>query len=343
MRALVKDAPGPGATATTLPDPIPRATDVLLRVEAASVCGTDREVYEWTTSAQAFGLSFPRVLGHEGVGTVLEVGRDVTSVRPGDRVALESHVACGACFPCRCGDGHDCAALDILGMHLDGVFAERVAVPESICVPVPESIPTEVGALLEPAGVAWHAIQRSSLLGAGGTVLVSGAGPVGLVIAQLSVLLGATTVVVVEPNPFRRSRAASLGVTALSPDDDVVAVCREATGRRGGVDVAFEASAASTAFATVFDAVRREGTVVTIGHPDAPVGIDVAAWINKKGVTWRGVFGRRLWDTWEALVPLVSSGRLDLSWLITHRLALAQLDEAVALLAGEASKVLLVP
>ena len=342
MRALVKEAPGPGATATTRPDPVPGPTDVLLRVEAASVCGTDREVHEWTPAAQAFGVSTPRVLGHEGVGTVLEVGREVTAVGPGDRVALESHVACGSCFSCRTGNGHHCGATAILGMHLDGVFAERVAVPERICVPVPDAIPTEVGALLEPAGVAWHAVQRSGMTGAGGTVLVTGAGPVGLVIAQLSVLLGATTVVVVEPNPFRRERAASLGVVALSPDDDVVAACRDLTAR-GGVDVAFEASAAAAAFPTIFEAVRREGTVVTVGHPAAPVGVDVAAWVNKKGVTLRGVFGRRLWDTWEAMVPLVASGRLDLSWLVTHRLGLEQLDEAVDLLAGEASKVLLVP
>jgi threonine 3-dehydrogenase len=342
VRALVKDTPGPGAAVTARPEPEAGPAGVLLQVEGASVCGTDREVHEWSTSARAFGLSTPRVLGHEGVGTVLEVGRDVTAVRPGDRVALESHVACGTCFSCRTGNGHHCAATAILGMHLDGVFAERVAVPERICVPLPDAIPTEIGALLEPAGVAWHAVARSGMSGAGGTALVTGAGPVGLVIAQLSVLLGATTVVVVEPNPFRRGRAAALGAVALSPEDDVVAACRELTGR-GGVDVAFEASAAPAAFPTLFEAVRREGTVVTVGHPAVPVEVDIAAWINKKGVTVRGVFGRRLWGTWEAMVPLVASGRLDLAHLITHRLGLEQFDEAMDLLAGEASKVVLVP
>jgi threonine 3-dehydrogenase len=146
----------------------------------------------------------------------------------------------------------------------------------------------------------------------------------------------------VEPNPFRRARAASLGAVTLSPDDDVVAACRD-LGGRGGVDVAFEASAAASAVPTLFEAVRREGTVVTVGHPGTTVAIDVAAWVNKKGVTLRGVFGRRLWDTWEAMVPLVASGRLDLTHLVTHRLGLEQFDEAVDLLAGDASKVLLVP
>lgn len=343
MRAMIKAAPGPGAELRTVADPTPGAGDVLLRVEAASVCGTDREMHEWTPSAQAFGLDVPVVLGHEGAGTVLDVGPDVRGVRVGDRVALESHLACGACYPCRTGDGHNCAAVGILGMHLDGVFAERVAVPERICVPLPDGIPTEVGALLEPAGVAWHAIRRSGMGGAGGTVLVSGAGPVGLVVAQLSVLLGASRVLVVEPNPYRRTLAERLGVTTVDPGEDVVDLCRSATGHRGGVDVAFEASAAPGVLTTLLEAVRREATVVTIGHPARPAEIDIAAHVNKKGVTLRGVFGRRLWDTWEAMVPLVSSGTLDLSWLITHRLGLEQLDEAVALLSGEACKVLLDP
>lgn len=343
MRAMVKSGPHAGAEARTVDTPTPGRGDVLLRVDAASVCGTDREMLAWTPSAAAFGLRFPVVTGHEAAGEVVEVGAEVAGVHVGDRVALESHLACGACYPCRTGDGHDCGDTAILGMHLDGVFAEYVAVPERLCVVLPDAVPTDVGALLEPAGVAWHALTRSGLTGAGGTVLVSGCGPVGLVIAQLSVLLGATTVIAVEPNPFRRSLAAGLGVTAIAPDDGVVERCRAATGHRGGVDVAFEVSAAPGVLPTLFDAVRREGTVVTIGHPAAPAEIDIAAHVNKKGVTLRGVFGRRLWDTWERMVPLVASGRLDLSWLVTHRMAFERLEEAVDLLSGEAAKILLTP
>lgn len=344
VRAMVKQGPEPGAEPRTVDDPTPGRDDVLLRVDAASVCGTDREMVEWTPSAEAFGLRFPVVMGHEAAGTVVDVGAEVTGVRVGDRVALESHLACGVCYPCRTGDGHNCAAMGILGMHLDGVFAEYVAVPQRLCVVLPDAVPTDVGALLEPAGVAWQAIERGELAGAGGTVLVSGCGPVGLVIAQLSVLLGATSVIATEPNPFRRELAASLGVTAVDPADaDVADLCRSATGHRGGVDVAFEVSAAPGVLPTLFEAVRREGTVVTIGHPAAPAEIDVAAHVNKKGVTLRGVFGRRLWDTWERMVPLVASGRLDLSWLITHRRRLEELGDAVDLLGGEAAKVLLEP
>ncbi|MCD2191924.1 alcohol dehydrogenase catalytic domain-containing protein [Actinomycetospora endophytica] len=340
---MVKPGPCPGVEVRAVDEPATGRDDVLLRIDAASVCGTDRELLEWTPSAAAFGLRFPVVMGHEAAGTVIETGPDVAGLRPGDRVALESHLACGVCHPCRTGDGHNCAALGILGMHLDGVFAERVAVPERLCYPLPDGIGPEVGALLEPAGVAWHAVDRSEKAVAGGTVLVSGCGPVGLVIVQLSLLLGATTVLAVEPNPYRRRLAASLGATAVAPDTDVVDLARTATGARGGVDVAFEVSAAPGVLPVLFEAVRREGTVVTIGHPADPAEIDIAAHVNKKGVTLRGVFGRRLWDTWEHMTALVSAGRLDLSWLITHRLPLEALPDAVELLGGDAAKILLLP
>jgi threonine 3-dehydrogenase len=340
---MVKGAAGPGAEARSVADPTPGRGEVVVRIEAASVCGTDREVVEWSPAAEAFGLRFPVVLGHEGAGPVVAVGPDVDGLREGDRVALESHLACGTCYPCRTGDGHECAATGILGMHLDGVFAEYVAVPANLCYPLPHGVDSEVGALLEPAGVAWHAIGRGAMAAAGGTVLVSGCGPVGLVVVQLSMLLGATTVIAVEPNPYRRGLAAALGATAVGPDADVVDLARTATGRRGGVDVAFEVSAAPGVLPTLFEAVRREGTVVTVGHPARPQEIDVAAHVNKKGVTLRGVFGRRLWDTWERMGPLVSSGRLDLSWLVTHRMGLDELPAAIDLLSGEAAKVLLLP
>lgn len=325
------------------PEPTPGPGDVLIDVAAASLCGTDREVYEWSSSAQAFGLNLPVVTGHEGSGTVVEVGRDVAGLRPGDRVALESHLACGTCFACRTGSAHTCERTGILGMHTDGVFAQRVAVPAGICVPLPEVLSLEVGALLESAGVAVHAIQRAGTGVAGQNVLVNGCGPVGLALIQIAVAMGAANVVAVEPNPYRRHHAEKLGARVLEPSDPVADVCRDIAGHRGGFDVAFEVSGVRGVLATLFASLRREATVVTIGHPGEAVAIDVAAYINKRGITLRGIFGRRLWDTWEQLILLVESGRLDLSWLITHRLPLTDADSAIELLSGDANKVLLVP
>src|SRR6201995_1023410 len=143
------------------PEPTVNPGEVLIDVAAASLCGTDREVYEWTPSAQAFNLDLPVATGHEGAGTVVEVGPAVTGLRVGDRVARESHLICGQCCPCRTGDAHTCERTRIIGMHIDGVFAEYMAAPQDICVKLPDHASLEVGALLEAAGVAVHAIQRS--------------------------------------------------------------------------------------------------------------------------------------------------------------------------------------
>jgi threonine 3-dehydrogenase len=344
MKAVVKNSAERGAEyVTDYPDPRPTDGHVVIEVAAASLCGTDREVYEWTPSAQAFNLNLPVAIGHEGAGTIVEVGPGVTGLRVGDRVALESHLICGQCFPCRTGDAHTCERTRIIGMHIDGVFAEYMAAPQDICVKLPDNASLEVGSLLEAAGVAVHAIQRAGYAVAGRAVLVSGGGPVGLVVAYLAQLMGASHVIVVEPNPYRRAQAQKIGALAMPPGDEVVERCRELTGRRGGFDVAFECSGAPAALPSLFDALRRESTLVTVGHPSRPTEIDIAAHINKKGITLRGIFGRRLWETWEQTMLLLDSGRLDLEWLITHRMPLGQIDEAVNLLTGEACKVLLLP
>ncbi|RRQ24987.1 L-threonine 3-dehydrogenase [Rhodococcus sp. Eu-32] len=344
MRAVMKTSAERGVDyVTDAPDPKASDGHVVIEVAAASLCGTDRELYEWTPSAQAFNLTPPVVLGHEGAGTVVEIGNGVIDLKIGDKVALESHLICGSCYSCRTGDAHECAKTRIIGMHIDGLFAEYMNVPQDICVKMPDGLSLESGALLEAAGVAVHAIQRASYSVAGRAVLVSGAGPVGLVVAHLSQLMGAAYVVVVEPNPYRRAQAAALGAIAISPQDNPVEKCLELTSRRGGFDVAFECSGAPVALGTLFQALRREATVVTVGHPSKPVDIDIAQYINKKGITLRGIFGRRLWETWEQSLLLLDSGRLELDWLITHRKKLSEIDEAIDLLTADACKVLLVP
>jgi threonine 3-dehydrogenase len=228
-------------------------------------------------------------------------------------------------------------------MHRDGVFAERVAVPEGICVPLPDSLSLETGALLESAGVAMHAVQRSGYAVAGQSVLINGSGPVGMVTAQIALAMGAAHVVVVEPNAFRRQQAEQLGAHVVHPDEDFVTLCRDLSGNRGGFDVAFEVSGVRGVLPKLFESLRREATLVTVGHPSEPAPIDVAAYINKKGITLRGIFGRRLWDTWEQLILLIESGRLNLDGLVTHRMPLESAEDAIELLTGDAGKVLLMP
>lgn len=345
MRAVLKSGPGKGLDyKDDYPTPgEPGPGEVLIDVAAASLCGTDREIVEDTPSAQAFNLATPVVVGHEGAGIVRAVGAGVTGLAPGDRVAVESHMWCGQCRACRMGNAHACPSTKIVGMHRDGLFAEQTLLPQEMCVKLPESIDLGVGALMESAGVAVHAVQRADYDVAGRAVLVNGCGPVGLVAGEISRVMGATVVIAADPNPFRRQQAADRGFTTIDPlADDVREVCRDLTAGNG-VDVAFEASGARGVLGPVMASLAIGGTAVTIGHPSQAPEIDVAATINKRGITLRGIYGRRLWQTWEQLVDLLASGRLELDWLVTHRFGLHDVTEAVELLTGDAGKVLLVP
>ena len=344
MRAIVKQTPTAGFDyRTDLDDPALGDDQVRLEVAAASICGSDRELVNYTATAEAFGLRFPVVLGHEFAGTVLETGSAVRGLRVGDRVALESHIACGHCYHCRAGEGHNCLNLRLLGLHVDGGFAERAVVVERACYELPDEVSLEVGALFEPAGVAMHALLRSGHTLAEESMIVAGGGPIGLVLAQLGQALGARQVVVVEPNPFRRAMAERLGAVALDPGDDVDGWCRSAAADRGGFDVGFDCTGAPGALDVVLSSLRREATAMCVGIPHAPFSFDITTYAIKRGLTLKGSFGRSLWATWDRLAALVLAGRLDLGGLVSHRLALSDFGEALALLEGEAAKVLLLP
>jgi threonine 3-dehydrogenase len=343
MKALLKEHPAPGARFTAdAPEPEAAADEVLVEVGATSICGTDVHLHEWSASARAFSPTLPLIFGHETAGTVVATGANVSRLRVGDRVAVETHVFCGACFPCRTGNAHACERMELFGLTRAGAFAQRFAVPERVCFVLPDEVELETAALFEPAGVAVRALERADGVG-GASVLVCGCGPIGLMLVELCHALGAARVIATEPNPAKRARAAALGAIALDPTTaDVANECRAAT-RRGGVDVAFEGSAAPGVLATMLDAIRPEGTAVTIGHPGEPTPIDVAAFINKKGIALRGVFGRRIWSSWETLVELVVSGRFALNAHIAHRLALDEFERGLELVAREPGKVVLVP
>jgi threonine 3-dehydrogenase len=346
MRAVLKTEAGPGLEySEQAPDPTPGDGEVVVQVEAASVCGSDLDLYEWTPMAQAMEPTLPLVVGHEVGGVVVAVGRGVGRVSVGDRVALESHIFCGACSACRRGDAHNCERLRVLGFTWNGGFADYTCVPESVCVRVPESVSAETAAVLEPFGVAVHALQRAGLEHvAGASVMVNGCGPIGIFILELASVLGACSLVGVEPNAYRRGLAERVGATLLDPRaGDVAAQCEALGLPGGGFDLAFEVSGARGMIGLLLEVVRREGIAVAVGHPGEPTSIDVARFITKKGVQLRGIFGRRVWDTWDLAMKLVDSGRVDPSWLVTHRLGFAEVEDAMELLRSEAGKVILRP
>lgn len=342
MQAVVKSRPEPGLDLVLdANEPSVGDADILVEVAATSLCGVDRHVHDWSSAGQAFVRSLPLVPGHETSGTIVAVGSAVTALRPGDRVALESHIVCGQCVDCRTGNPHLCTRQQILGLSRDGAFAERVAVPATSAFPVPPGVSFEEAALFEPAGVAVHALQRTGPV-VGKAVLVTGCGPIGLFLIELALLSGAATVIGVEVAAGRRALAERRGAVVIDPSVvEVAEEVRRLTPRRDGVDVAFEASGSPRALVWALNSVRVAGDVVTVGHP-GDVTIDVSRLINIRYLTLRGVFGRRLWDTWETLGALVGSGRFKLSGFISEVLPLADLPSAITRI-GDAGKVLVVP
>lgn len=341
MRAVIKSEPKPGFDfVDDYKKPVPGKLDVLVEIHSASLCGTDRELYEWTASGSAFGSRLPIVQGHEASGTVVEVGSAVSGFEVGDRVAFESHVVCDTCRECRMGLKEFCPNTKILGMHTEGVFAEFAAVPENACYPLPESISLECGALMESAGVATHALQRVDYATPGANVLVSGMGPIGLAIAVMSKQLGAKKVIATEPNEFRANFARDFGIEVMNPADGNP---KELFGIKNGFDLAFETSGAKPTMPMLFDTAATNGTILTIAHPGEAVPVEVAKYVNKRGITLKGIFGRQIWESWVLLADLQSEGIIDLNQFITHRVKLEDYTQAMDLLTGDACKVLFQP
>jgi threonine 3-dehydrogenase len=344
MRATVKTGPGPGCRFVT--DHAERALrpgELRVEVAAASVCGTDAAFYASGTAGGDLGMTFPRVMGHEVAGTVVEVGPHCRRWSVGTRVALETHWHCGECWFCRTGLAHNCADMEILGVTADGAFAERLVAPARSCFVLPDEIDLPDAALLESAGSAMHGVLRAGADLAGASVLVSGAGPVGLVATQIALALGARCVVTVEPSEHRRRMASDLGALAVGTGTWPVDVADPATRARGGFDLAVECSGALPALSTAVASVRREATVVSVGLVRGELPLAVTDTLITRGVTLRGSWGRSIWETWDRLAALVVAGKVDLGSLVTHRLPISGLPDALGLMAGEAGKVLLLP
>lgn len=344
MRAIVKRGAQPGSDfVTDFPEPTVADDEILLEVRAASVCGSDRAFYNWSPAAQGFKLNFPVVLGHEASGVVLEVGKAVIAFKVGDRVALDSHASCGSCYQCRTGKGHNCDHMRLLAADINGVFAERVSVPASMAFPIPDEMSFDVATLLEPAGVAWHAIERADKQIAGNVVVVSGCGPIGLLIIDFARMLGAAEVIGIEPNQFRRKLAEERGATVFAPGAEAQEYISERHNYRGGADLVFEVSGFAGAYPALFDLLRRNGTLISVGHAGEPVPVRISEWINKKEITLKGIYGRLLWSTWEDLALLIRTGKLDLEWLITDRIEMGELGPVIDMLSGESNKIIIYP
>jgi len=340
MQALVKPAAAPGMEMREMPVPAIGATDVLVAVETASVCGTDLHIYHWDEWAQA-RIKPPYIPGHEFSGTVAAVGDLVTGVQVGDFVSAEMHVACGHCLQCRSGQAHVCQFVKILGVDADGAFADYVRIPASNIWKLDPRIPRDFGSLYDPFGNAVHTVLSGAI--AGQTVAVTGCGPIGLFSIAVAKACGASHIIAIEPNAKRRELARQMGAhTLLDPsNDNVEARVLEATAGNG-VDVMLEMSGHPAAIRQGFRILRMGGRASLLGIPAKPVELDLANAVIFKGATVHGINGRKMYETWFQMEALLRDSGIDLSPVITHRLPLAQFDEAMHLLeSGEASKILL--
>jgi threonine 3-dehydrogenase len=329
MKAVVKTSAADGAEGTEIRDcpvPVPGPDEVLIRVAAAAICGTDKHIYHWDPSIRD-SVTLPRIYGHEFCGFIEQLGERAhrENIAVGDYVSAEMHVVCGECQQCRGGNGHICARTRILGLHEDGAFAEFVKVPASNVIKLDRRIPPRVGAFLDALGNAVHTTQVIDL--AGKSVLISGFGPIGAMAAAIAEHSGASVVIVtdVSDHSLETARRWAAGRnfgnlhefnTKLTPPADVKAAVLALTGGNG-VDVVLEMSGAPAAINLSLELVAMGGFLSLLGLPAGhSVTIDdYAKNIIFKGVTLQGIIGRRMYSTWQRMLALLHSG-LDVEWVV---------------------------
>lgn len=346
MKAIMKVKPDPGIIIRDVDIPEPKSTDILVKVKVTSICGSDLHLYFWDEQAIRWKSPLPMIIGHEFSGDVIGAGEHVHSVRVGDRVSADSHIPCQECYLCRTGRMHICKDMLIYGLQTpQGSFAEYATLPESIAYKLPDNVSYEEGALFEPFGVAMHAMERAQTQ-PGDTVVILGAGPIGLFCLQLARILGATPLIVSEIKEMRLKMARSFDTADVVVDatkEDVVERVMDITDNRGA-DVVIEASGSNVTVKQAFDMLGKNGKIVLMGLPTRPTEIETTSQITYKEANVLGTTGRVMYATWERMSKLVQHKRVDLMKVVTHRLPLEKADEGFQLtIEGKAGKVLLIP
>ena len=344
MKALIKTAPKPGLTIEQRPDPTPDRTEVVVRVKATSLCGTDAHIYNWDDWAST-RIHLPRIIGHEMCGEVVAVGQEVSSVVVGDYVAAESHITCGHCFQCRTGQAHVCRQYRILGVDVDGSFAEYIKLPERLLWKTSRELPPDLACVQEPLGNAVYAALIEDL--AGRSVLISGCGPTGLLAVAVAKVSGASPIIASDMSDYRLGLAKQLGadhtLNAKADPPEVMASAILDLTDGDGVDAALEMSGNPAALHQAFRSVKNGGRVSLFGIPTGPVSFDLPNEIIFKGIRVYGVTGRRLFDTWYRLARLFKAG-LDIRPVVTHTFPMTDFDKGFELIkSGQCGKVVLFP
>ncbi|KPJ54129.1 L-threonine 3-dehydrogenase [candidate division TA06 bacterium DG_24] len=330
MRAVVKTKAAPGAELIEVDVPTIDPDQVLVKVKATSICGTDVHIYEWDKWAQS-RIHVPQTLGHEFAGEIVEVGSQVTKLKIGDYISAETHIPCNDCIQCLTGQQHICGNLKILGVDCNGCFAEYAAIPEIVAWKNDTSIPPEFATVQEPLGNAVYCTTVEPVLGK--SVLIFGDGPTGLFAAGVARVAGAALIMIVGRHPVRLEIAKKMGADILinGHSDDVEAIVRTETGGVG-VDVVLDMAGTQVAIDQGFRLVRKGGRVSAFGVAAGPVQLDLNNGVVFKGVTIYGINGRLMYDTWFKVANLLKYKRLDISPIVTHTLPLEEFEKGFSLM-----------
>ena len=338
MQALVKTRTAPGLELRDVPVPAVGMNDVLVHVHKTGICGTDLHIEAWDAWAQD-AITPPLTIGHEFVGEIVDVGANVTDFGPGDLVSGEGHVVCGRCRHCLAGRRHLCAKSIGLGVGRDGAFAEYVVLPMTNIWHHWPGVDPEVAAIFDPFGNAVHTALAFPILGE--DVLISGAGPIGLMATAVARHAGARHIVVSEPNAFRRELAVRMGATmAIDPRETALPDVFGDLDMVEGFDVAMEMSGNARALRDAIGSMAHGGGVAILGLPTEEISLDINAVVMKM-LTLRGIYGREMYETWYKMTVMLQSG-LDIRPAITHRFSFREHDAAFAAArSGDSGKVIM--
>ena len=338
MKALVKSSNERGIWMENIPEPECNTNDVKIKITHTSICGTDLHIYKWDEWAQKT-LVTPLIIGHEFCGIIEEIGPGVTHYKPGQRVSGEGHITCGNCRNCRAGKRHLCQKTNGVGIHKDGAFAEYLIIPESNIWPIHNDIPSDIAAFFDPFGNAVHTSLSYEMVGE--DVLITGAGPIGLMATAICKFVGARNVVITDINDYRLALAKEMGATkAINVSKHSITEFYSRLNMTSGFDVGLEMSGNPEAFRSMLGHMFHGGKVALLGLLPDSTRID---WddIIFKGLKVKGIYGREMYETWYKMEQMLRSG-LDISKVLTHKLSVDEYEKAFNIMeAGECGKIVL--
>lgn len=338
MKALVKRQAGPGIWMEDIPEPRVGPNDVLIQIRKTSICGTDLHIYHWDAWAQKT-IPVPMAVGHEYCGHIVELGSEVRGLAVGDRVSGEGHVTCGHCRNCRAGRRHLCRNTAGVGVDRPGAFAQYLSLPAVNAFKLPDTVSDDIAAILDPFGNATHSALAFSLVGE--DVLVTGAGPIGIMATALARFVGARHIVVTDVNDYRLGLARTMGASrAINVRREALDDAMRDLGMQEGFDVGLEMSGSPAAFREMLRTMHHGGSVAILGIPSEEAAID---WnqVIFKGLTLKGIYGREMFETWYKMASLLQSG-LELRPVITHHFPAQEFERAFQITeSGQSGKVIL--